>query len=93
MTETSRSASEHTRVRRFAIVFVDVAGSTRLYETAGDEMAKGLIVAIEDRIAGVVGRMGGEVQEIVGDEVMFRFQEVNRAASCAIAITINMCRS
>jgi hypothetical protein len=67
-------------------VFADVAGSTRLYETVGDDAAKALIVAIEDEIASVVSRLGGYVQEIVGDEVMFRFDNVNHGVSCAVEI-------
>ena len=86
MSETSKTPTQGSVPGHFAVVFADVAGSTRLYESAGDDVAKALIVAIEDEIASVVSRSGGYVQEIVGDEVMFRFDDVNDGVSCAFEI-------
>jgi len=89
MKETSSSATglpPVTEGRSYTVVFADVAGSTRLYETVGDRVAKALIVDIEHEIAGVVSRAGGYVQEIVGDEVMFRFDSVDDGVACALQI-------
>jgi adenylate cyclase len=72
--------------KNYAICFADIAGSTRLYERVGDDVAKTLIVASQTEIAAVVNRMGGFVQEIVGDEVMFHFEDVNSAVACACEI-------
>ena len=72
--------------KKYAVIFADIVGSTRLYETAGDELAKDLITALETDICEVVSRMGGFVQEIVGDEVMFRFEDVNMGVACACKI-------
>jgi class 3 adenylate cyclase len=68
------------------IVFVDIVGSTRLYETVGDDLAKQLVTAVEAEIARVVVEGGGEVVEVVGDEVMCRFDDVNAAVLCACCI-------
>jgi adenylate cyclase len=68
------------------IVFVDIVGSTRLYETEGDDIAKQLVTAVEAEIARVVVEGGGEVVEVVGDEVMCRFDDINAAVLCACCI-------
>jgi len=73
-------------VRNYVVVFADVAGSTRLYEQAGDEAAKALIVDLQSEIAGTVARTGGFIQEIVGDEVLSLFEDVNTAVSCTFAV-------
>lgn len=72
--------------RDYAVLFADIAGSTRLYERAGDEAAKALIVDLESEIVEVIARMGGFVQEVVGDEVLFRFEDVDAAVACTFAI-------
>ena len=72
--------------KKYVVAFADIAGSTHLYETVGDAIAKSLIIGLQNRISEVVGRMGGQVQEIVGDEVMFRFESVDQSVSCACQI-------
>jgi class 3 adenylate cyclase len=69
-----------------AVVFADVVGSTRLYESAGDDRAQTLITELQNAISDVVRAMGGFVQEIVGDEVMLRFNDVDSGVSCACRI-------
>lgn len=68
------------------IVFADIVDSTKLYETAGDAIAKQLITDLEDEITKVVLQSGGHLVEIIGDEVMSRFDDVNDAVSCACRI-------
>jgi adenylate cyclase len=68
------------------IAFIDIVGSTRLYETAGDDLAKQLVTAVEAEITRVVVESGGEVVEVVGDEVMCRFDDANAAVLCACCI-------
>jgi adenylate cyclase len=77
---SSTAAALHT------IAFVDIVGSTRLYEAVGDDLAKQLVTAIEAEVARVVVENGGEVVEVVGDEVMCRFEDVNEAVLCACCI-------
>jgi len=68
------------------IAFVDIVGSTSLYETQGDDIAKQLVTAVEAEIARVVVEGGGEVVEVIGDEVMCRFDDANTAVLCACCI-------
>jgi adenylate cyclase len=72
------------------IVFADIVDSTQLYETAGDNVAKQLITDLENEIAKVVQQSGGHMVEIIGDEVMSRFDEVVDAVSCACLIQENV---
>lgn len=68
------------------IAFIDIAGSTRLYETAGDDLAKQQVTAAQADITRVVVEGGGQVVEVVGDEVMCRFDDVNTAVLCACSV-------
>lgn len=53
-----------------AVLFADVAGSTRLYETVGDSQAKVLIDACIAVLRNVTQNYGGRVVKTIGDEVM-----------------------
>ncbi|HED17622.1 MAG TPA: adenylate/guanylate cyclase domain-containing protein [Gammaproteobacteria bacterium] len=73
-------------LEKYAIVFADVVGSTSLYESIGDTLAKECIVTIESLLIDVVKDYKGTVVEIVGDEVMCRFDDATTAiyAACAM---------
>lgn len=66
------------------MLFVDVSGSTRLYETAGDAVAHAAIdqciTIFKDKTAVV----GGRVIKTIGDEVMSTFPDASSAAGAAI---------
>ncbi|MGB5201796.1 MAG: adenylate/guanylate cyclase domain-containing protein [Sedimenticolaceae bacterium] len=81
---------EGSSKRLCAILFADIAGSTRLYETLGDEAAKTRVTALQQEIVATAVRAGGKVQEIVGDEVMLCFVQASDAAACALAIQRNV---
>lgn len=71
-----------------AVLFADVSGSTRLYETAGDAVA---LAAIEACIA--IFRQKtiaeeGRVIKTIGDEVMAQFPSANAAANAAIEMQL-----
>ncbi len=53
-----------------AVLFADIAGSTRLYETLGDTRAKSLIDECIGTMREVVEQYGGRVVKTIGDEVM-----------------------
>lgn len=78
--------------KNYVIAFADIAGSTPLYESVGDVGAKSLITGLQRKIAEVIAEAGGEVQEIVGDEIMFRFDDVDACATCACDIQETTCR-
>ncbi len=73
-------------VQKWLMAFADIAGSTHLYEALGDVAAKSLVTDLQSAIARVIRRHGGQVQEIVGDEVLFRFREADAGAACACDI-------
>jgi class 3 adenylate cyclase len=65
------------------LLFADVVGSTKLYETLGDERALEIISRIVDMASAVVGEHGGRVVKTIGDEIMAVFPT---ASQCARAI-------
>ena len=56
--------------RMLAVLFADVAGSTRLYDTLGDVRAKLMIDECIALMRRVVQQYGGRVIKTIGDEVM-----------------------
>ena len=55
------------------ILFADVSGSTRLFETKGDVEARRLIAAVLDALTQVCRQHGGRVIKTIGDEIMCTF--------------------
>lgn len=53
-----------------AVLFADVVGSTRLYDTFGDTVAKQMIDECLAALRGVVQQYGGRVIKTIGDEIM-----------------------
>ncbi|APV52377.1 adenylate/guanylate cyclase domain-containing protein [Betaproteobacteria bacterium GR16-43] len=53
-----------------AVLFADVAGSTKLYDTLGDTQAKQMIDECIETMRGITTRYGGRVIKTIGDEVM-----------------------
>lgn len=74
----------------YAIMFADIAGSTRLYETLGDKDAKAVVGATLELMSEITRRFGGTVVKTIGDEVMSRFPDADAgiAAACAIQETL-----
>jgi class 3 adenylate cyclase len=55
------------------ILFADVSGSTRLFESKGDQEARRLIAAVLDALTEVCRQHGGRVIKTIGDEIMCTF--------------------
>ena len=53
-----------------AILFADVSGSTRLYETLGDAQARTIVERCLDVVAGACKEQGGQIIKTIGDEMM-----------------------
>lgn len=70
--------------RHAAILFADVAGSTRLYETAGDAVALTLIGRCIDVMKAVCEERDGRVVKTIGDEVMAVFPSAGNAGYASI---------
>ena len=65
------------------MLFADVSGSTRLYETAGDAAALDAIGRCIERLSQAAESTGGRVLKTIGDEVMVLFPTPDAAASAA----------
>lgn len=78
-------------VIKAAILFADVAGSTRLYEALGDVRAQQLIAQCLQQMSDIVARHHGTVIKTIGDELMCQFPSAVAAvqAACDIQVTLH----
>jgi class 3 adenylate cyclase len=79
-----------TAPRKLAILFADVAGSTKLYETLGDAEALLTIGRCLEIMKKVCEEHGGRVVKTIGDEAMAVFPLPANAAYAAIAIQVQI---
>jgi class 3 adenylate cyclase len=75
----SASAAQATA----AVLFADISGSTTLYETLGDTLAKTLIDECLGGMRAATARHGGRVVKTIGDELMCVFADADRVAAAA----------
>ncbi len=69
-----------------AILFADVSGSTKLYDTVGDTRARGIIAIYMELLKEVTIAQGGTIVKTIGDEVMCTFPTANDAGRAATAM-------
>lgn len=69
-----------------AILFADISGSTRLYDTLGDQAALRQIGLCLGLLEGVARRNSGEVVKTIGDEIMCAFPDAATATEAAMAM-------
>jgi class 3 adenylate cyclase len=69
--------------RNLAILFADVAGSTRLYETLGDAAALALVNRCLAEVRLACEGHGGRIIKTIGDEMMAAFPDAGGAAEAA----------
>jgi adenylate cyclase len=55
------------------ILFADVSGSTKLFETLGDEAARRIVAHVLQVLGEITQRHGGKLIKTIGDEVMCTF--------------------
>lgn len=67
-----------------AILFADVSGSTKLYDTVGDRLAYAAVQACVQVFKDMTTARGGHVVKTIGDEVMAFFPDGNAAAAAAM---------
>ncbi|MBF0427506.1 MAG: FHA domain-containing protein [Magnetococcales bacterium] len=67
-----------------AIMFADIAGSTKLYETIGDTKARELTSRCIELLSAITTRFRGQVIKTIGDEVMCVFPTADGAAQAAV---------
>jgi len=71
------------QARQVTVLFADVSGSTKLYESEGDEAAMEAIARCVDQLRQTVESSGGRVVKTIGDEVMAVFPTPDAAAMAA----------
>jgi len=71
---------EHVEV---AVMFADVAGSTSLYDTLGDDVANRVIGKVVDLMKQLTEMHNGFVIKTIGDEVMSRFPSADDCVNAA----------
>ena len=74
------------RSATLAIVFADISGSTRLYETLGDAVARELVSQCLDLMTQQITKHGGTVIKTIGDEIMCTFATGDEAVESAMAM-------
>jgi len=67
-----------------AVLFADVSGSTKLYDTVGDKIAFAAVQQCVDAFIRATGKNGGRVIKTIGDEVMAVFPDAAAATVAAI---------
>lgn len=72
--------------KKEVLVFADLVSSVALYEDMGDSAAKDLIVRLQAGLTELTTGNGGRVQEIIGDEVLSRFESTDSALSAVVAM-------
>ena len=72
------------QVSEVSVLFADVSGSTKLYETAGDAVAHAAIEKCVNLMRERTLNARGRVIKTIGDEVMSAFPTVDAAADAAI---------
>jgi adenylate cyclase len=72
------------------VLFADVSGSTKLYETVGDAAAHAAIDLCVKLFANITEQHGGRVIKTIGDEVMAIFPEAAQAGRTAVDIQLGI---
>ena len=78
------------KTTNLAIVFADIAGSTKLYETLGDSVARAKVAETLAAITKVVNENNGTVIKTIGDEVMATFPTPEDAATASCTMHESM---
>ena len=72
------------------VLFADVSGSTKLYDTIGDDAAHQAIELCLKLFSALTEQHGGRVIKTVGDEVMAVFPEASKAGAAARDIQLGI---
>ncbi|MEO6173301.1 MAG: adenylate/guanylate cyclase domain-containing protein [Arenimonas sp.] len=75
-----------------AILFADVSGSTRIFETKGDVEARRLISAVLTALSDICVQHGGRVIKTIGDEIMCTLPAAMNGILAAVDMQRKMAR-
>ena len=86
--ETSRPDAGNTKksVRKFAVLFTDIVGSTKFFKDRGDLAGREMLQSHQDIVTTPVIEHGGLVVKTLGDSVMAYFTDPKEALKSAIKI-------
>ncbi|MDB5807863.1 MAG: adenylate/guanylate cyclase protein [Betaproteobacteria bacterium] len=90
--DTTLDLSMHDRPAMVAaVLFADIAGSTKLYDILGDTRAKQLIDETLSEMRAATARFQGRVVKTIGDEIMCVFRDPERVmlAACDMQTRVN----
>lgn len=73
-------------VQDLTVLFIDIAGSTELYELIGDHAAQQRISSCQALIARIAHDFDGSILMVTGDEVLAAFNDPSRAVEAASEI-------
>jgi adenylate cyclase len=86
MRTTPAHGSDVSESAILGVLFVDIADSTRLYRTLGDERARVVVLDWLARLSGVVTGLGGRVVDSIGDELLCAFDSPQETVAAAVAL-------
>jgi class 3 adenylate cyclase len=72
--------------KQYAIMFADIVGSTKLYDTLGDIKAEQYVLSCIQRMTEITSSHKGHVIKTIGDEIMACFDSADAAVEAAINI-------
>ncbi len=69
-----------------AMAFLDLSGFTRLTDASGDEAALALATSLAEFVKNETAAYRGKVVKLLGDGVMFHFEDAHDAVRCALGL-------
>lgn len=72
-----------SKASKLSILFADISGSTKLYDSLGDERARKVVATTLTLLGDVVARYKGTVIKTIGDEIMCTFDDAETATKAA----------
>jgi class 3 adenylate cyclase len=79
-------------LRSCVVLFVDISGSSQLYQELGDAIASKRVRQCLERLRRLVDRRGGRVIKHVGDGLLCDFPDANQALGAAQAMQMGVAR-
>jgi class 3 adenylate cyclase len=76
--------------KHYTIMFADVAGSTKMYDTLGDAEAEKQIAWCIKTMTDITNGYDGRVIKTIGDEIMASFDSADKATEAAIDMQMNI---
>ena len=78
------------QIKKLAILFADISGSTALYAKHGDGAARQMVAACINIMAGSINAYQGKLIKTIGDEIMCTFPTAEAAlhAACAMQTAV-----